>query len=234
MARYSLLRKTAPVSFPERFYMKKLYLIISLAVLLLIGNSAFGAVTYERSPSGTEITSPVSFSVTLDDIFDLEFDEEIGVGYWAIVAGGEEAEYWSEAIASTTLSTTFLISVPTGEAITNILSCACPPEFDFNACSENLGDNCSNTGISLESGEPAFTIIYSFIPISSDFVVSTLAYINQGIGGLGPFLYVIIGLPLAFWVIKKILDITNFDKYHKGDWDKYHYGMRSAGKRKDK
>jgi len=47
-----------------------------------------------------------------------------------------------------------------------------------------------------------------FITISDSFVTSTLAYIGQAVTGLGPILYVAIGLPLAFWVVRKVIALV--------------------------
>jgi hypothetical protein len=46
-----------------------------------------------------------------------------------------------------------------------------------------------------------------FITITDGFVSSTLAYIGQAVSGLGPLLYVVAGIPLGFWVIKKVLGL---------------------------
>ena len=47
-----------------------------------------------------------------------------------------------------------------------------------------------------------------FVTISDSFVTSTLAYIGQAVTGLGPILYVVIGIPLAFWVVKKVISLV--------------------------
>lgn len=48
----------------------------------------------------------------------------------------------------------------------------------------------------------------TFIPISSGFVSSALAYINYTISGLGSLLYFVIGAPVAFWVLRKVIGLV--------------------------
>jgi hypothetical protein len=46
-----------------------------------------------------------------------------------------------------------------------------------------------------------------FVDISTNFISGTLAYIGQAVSGLGPLLYVLAGIPFAFWVVKKVLSL---------------------------
>lgn len=55
---------------------------------------------------------------------------------------------------------------------------------------------------------PAFNIL----PMETDFPFSTLAYAGQLFTDLSPYLLVILGLPLAFWVIKSIILINKKKK----------------------
>lgn len=47
-----------------------------------------------------------------------------------------------------------------------------------------------------------------FITVSEDFVTSSLAYIGQAVTGLGPLLYFVIGAPVAFWVVRKVISLV--------------------------
>ncbi len=47
-----------------------------------------------------------------------------------------------------------------------------------------------------------------FITITEGFVTSSLAYIGQAVTGLGPLLYMVIGVPLGFWAIKKVISLV--------------------------
>lgn len=47
-----------------------------------------------------------------------------------------------------------------------------------------------------------------FITITDSFVTSSLAYIGQAVTGLGPLLYMVIGVPLGFWVIRKVIALV--------------------------
>lgn len=50
-------------------------------------------------------------------------------------------------------------------------------------------------------------MISGFITISDAFVTSSLAYIGQTLTGLGPLVYVAIGIPLGFYVIRKVIGL---------------------------
>lgn len=47
-----------------------------------------------------------------------------------------------------------------------------------------------------------------YFGITTGFATGTLAYIGQAVSGLGPFLFLIIGLPFAFIVIKKVIALV--------------------------
>ncbi len=47
-----------------------------------------------------------------------------------------------------------------------------------------------------------------FITITEGFVTSSLAYIGQAVTGLGPLLYMVIGIPLGFWVLRQIIGLV--------------------------
>lgn len=47
-----------------------------------------------------------------------------------------------------------------------------------------------------------------FITISDGFVSSSLAYIGQAVTGLGPLLYLVVGIPLGFYVIRKVIALV--------------------------
>lgn len=48
---------------------------------------------------------------------------------------------------------------------------------------------------------------FSFVVITTDIVTSTLAYVGKAVSGLEPFLFMIIGIPFAFVVIKKVINL---------------------------
>lgn len=50
--------------------------------------------------------------------------------------------------------------------------------------------------------------IMDFITITDSFVTSSLAYIGQAVSGLGPLLYLVIGVPLGFYVIRKVISLV--------------------------
>lgn len=48
-------------------------------------------------------------------------------------------------------------------------------------------------------------IVTPFVEISTGVVTSTLAYVGTAVSGLGPWLYLVVGLPFGFIVIRKVI-----------------------------
>jgi hypothetical protein len=56
---------------------------------------------------------------------------------------------------------------------------------------------------------PFEIIEITFVPISTEFVTSSLAYIGQAVAGLGPYLVLLIGLPLSFVTIDWLINLIS-------------------------
>jgi hypothetical protein len=56
----------------------------------------------------------------------------------------------------------------------------------------------------------------SLITLPEDFVSSSLAYVGNLFTDLSPLLIVVIGLPIAFWVIKSVLGVVRFRTSRRG------------------
>jgi len=177
----------------------------------------FGAIDYSRSPSGSgDILSPVSFSVSADDFSELTAGC-IPSDYWGIsylekdnlidVFGSDTA------IVSSTLSHVFSVDIPIGKEITAVA---------IN-CADNLNNtprSLDNYGVDLEGhGDPEGSIIFTIISASYStamFEVPTTtasdltANITSQLGDTGTLALIVIvaSIPLAFYVIKKIIGLV--------------------------
>ena len=88
----------------------------------MFSGNAFAIITYERTPAGFEITSPVSFEISFDDFLgDTELVEcgEVGgetCNYWGVSVRQDPDPFieTGECYASTTLSGIFDIDLPVG------------------------------------------------------------------------------------------------------------------------
>lgn len=214
LARYPRPRKTAPVSFRKISFMKKIFILfpIILVVLLFIGSKVFGAVTYERTPAGYNITSPVSFDIAIDNFETRCLDTYPETAYWGVLvwAMPDDLPYISDTISSTTLSGILTISIPVGSLVYDVEGICSVDNIVDEGDGYFLGGPLENN----EEWTTIFEIIsgetFTFIPISTNFVTSSLGYVGQAVSGLGPFLYFIIGIPVSFWVLSKVLSLAGY------------------------
>jgi len=194
------------------------YLFLLLAFILPSYASAF---TYERTPTGTEITSPVSINLTFEQA-DLSFDSDEGYEKWCILAYDDFSNvYSSQTVLKTAypqIGNNLILNIPVGTVIQLVL-----------AHGVLSGDDCSNdqNGIafvdSLEVGANVFTIIASSNNLwgsSNGFwgdttpsdITDTLQASVQATGlNIWP-LIMFVGIPVAFliaiyllWLINKTL-----------------------------
>lgn len=187
--------------------MKKKIAIITLVGLgLFLGISNVFAFTITQYPSDTEITSPVTFDleVSREEMEDFcvtttdpvmlswvfSFDDGSGWtgGHW--IEGGVTAD----EVATGVYSRTYIF--PTGWDI-RVEGVELEYDDSWGVCWDYWPAN------------PTFTITgqrgLNFVEIPNLFVGSTLAYIGSAVTGLSPILYVIIGVPFAFVVIRKVI-----------------------------
>jgi len=202
---------------------KKILTIFSVAVLstLILPSFVLGAYSYDRSPAGYEITSPVSFEISFDDYADLELTASST--YWGIFINlhlGEFDNYFSECIPITTTDHTFIMDLPVGFGTDDIFARG---DVSYETCMADA----QYEGIYFESnGEGVFLIVETpetpvvVGPIKAGFdeympdmsITSTTAYIGDLTLSSGPLLWLFMGIPLAFFVIRKTLDLLYPDK----------------------
>jgi hypothetical protein len=178
---------------------KLLILFVSLVALLFVGHIVFADEYYTRTPADTEFYGSVIF--TAKDIASYYGCE--GYASWNLTVRGYpdyDYPYTSECQNELDGDFIFTTTLPVGSYSGVRYSCYNEPNC------EDMGENAW-----FEEGEPAFTVLETpaipFIDISDNFVSSTLAYIGNSVSGLGPLLYVLAGIPLAFWCMRKVMSL---------------------------
>ncbi len=148
--------------------------------------------TYQRVPAGTEISNPVTFSVT-HEANDFGCDEEAGFNYWRLkyYRGVENFEL-SIWVASSTLSYDFVENLPVDFYW----------KVTFGCSADGVNENQEGTDVEAEAG---FEVIENeqppgFFNLPADFASSSLAYIGTLFTDLSVPIYILIGFSLFFWV----------------------------------
>lgn len=95
---------------------------LPMTVFVFSSPIALAAVTYTRTPSGTSITSPVTFTVSVDNFSDFGFNPN--TNFWGVGMNDlfNPNGLMTDCVASTTLSHTFTLSIPVGDSISLILA----------------------------------------------------------------------------------------------------------------
>lgn len=159
-----------------------------------------GAVDYQRTPSGFYVSSPITIDLSFDAWAETGCDE-LGQNYWGVIIYGtppDWTEFISEFVASTTKSISAEFSLSVGQEC-GLVSFACSID------GETL-NNDGNEQEEIDGGQtPIFEVIGNIITITSQSVASTTAYIGDLINSISDFLWLIIGIPLGFVVIKKAM-----------------------------
>jgi hypothetical protein len=182
--------------------MKKryLFLIPAFVILLLIAFNVFAYDGYERTPAGENILNPVTFKIK--DV----------ASFW----GCEGYLSWEFVVRDYPL-TDYIFSSCQNEMDIEVIFAETLPVTSYRGtqfwCYNELGCAPESLGeVSwFEEGEPAFSIlappVTPFVETGTGFVESSLAYVGQAISGLGPLLYFIIGAPISFWALKKVIGL---------------------------
>lgn len=184
--------------------MKK-FTILILAGLLLPA-FCFGAFTYSRTPSGYTISNPLNFNVSFDT------KEELCEGIYPY----ENTTHWRIGVRDNShnwfLSEIYLIEnknlvwntqLPLGEYIR--VSALCSDDgITFNY-GHRFEDNNENPVFEMVEAEAPAGGIWT---IPSDFLSTTTAYIGDTFSGIWTLIALVIGLPLSFWAIKKVIALV--------------------------
>lgn len=185
---------------------RKIGLILVFFSLLLVGNQVFGAVSYERTPSGYTIENPVSFYISFDDYSEICDIEEFD--WWSVYIYSEhpenEQEIFSEdRIVPTTKSHTFVETLPLG-IYTEIKPACCDIEECYDTDPELEKEEWTLGGIF----EVVEIPVLSYLTIPAQLPADMLAYSGNLFTDLGLLITMTAGLPIGFKVIKKIIALV--------------------------
>ena len=183
----------------------KTFLLISL--FLFVGSNVIAleqpeSVDYSRTPTGTFIKSPIHMEVSFTDFEEFCSTSPLTQADWKVRVW--DLPDWinfydTEVIASTTKSAVFDLALPISEYVAINPVCF-------------TGGTWSDSGFYFEYIDDYATIFeiitYTYLPLSSTFASSTLAYAGQLFTDLSLVVYLTIGLPLGFWIIKKIISLV--------------------------
>jgi hypothetical protein len=164
------------------------------------------AFSYTRTPPDYTISSAINFSGSVNP------SSSGWLQYWKLAVQSPEPIYFGSCNASSTLTFNENIILPTGE-YTLVFS----KWFEEADCSGLSGETHWFEG----NGE---SIIFEVVEVSTggniitlpeDFGTGFLAYAGTLFTDLLPFILIIIGLPLAFWIVNKVLSLTNRPAWSK-------------------
>jgi len=193
-----------------------------LLMMLLLPFSVFGAWTYDRTPTGYEITSPVSFEISFDDI-TTDMLLNASTTWWGIqlnelyFTGGYEG--FSECVPVSTKDYTFVLDIPIG----------CIPDYIFINGDPTSKANCETNPLYQDEARifetddegvfeivaPPRPLVASFEDMPENAIASTTAYIGDLFGTFGVFVWLAIGIPLAFWIINNTINLFTKGKKAK-------------------
>lgn len=189
----------------------KKIIVLSAVFSLLLAGSVFAVVGYSRNPSGTSITTPVSF--TLTEIFTTHPDTVA----WKIKAGSgwPETFFSDECMLVNSGTTEFdLPFYPPPETTNrNEYNQIGVQRYSDSACvsqlTEVIVEICDPQtpcfeiiGVEEEPEEP--TII---LDVSSNLPSEMLAFAGALFTDLGSLITLAVGVPMGFVVIKKVISL---------------------------
>jgi hypothetical protein len=132
--------------------------LIALVSLFIMPAPAKADFTYSRSQTGLLVFNPISFTVSLDNVSDLNCnpneDDYWYVGTYDTVSGIAYYPSVDQIRPTTDLSDSFTIDMPTGAAITHVWTACLTSDANFDT---------ENGGLILEQDEvfatPVFVVI---------------------------------------------------------------------------
>jgi hypothetical protein len=234
---------------------------LSIFILLLLPTFCFGAISYDRTPSGSSISNPVNFEVSFSSASEMKCADWLGSSWtrWSITAHptNDEPDNWyhpwtkGEWYSSTTLSGTFT-STGGGGVYDNLdltnydsvcLAC-CSIEEEQELCGCGDTENIVELEGTFDSGETIFSVVEasaggvsSLIPPLSVDTTQIGANISGFVSGAFPYLALFLGLPLAWWIILTIKDLTNLKKQEKkleSAFEKFSSSLEEREEKKNK
>lgn len=185
--------------------MKKIIVILSL---LLIPNFAFAVISYTQTPAGFFPTSPVRIQVSFTDPVEAC---ELDCG-----AGDPPFTQWNIELFGNAPDWDFVASSP-------LVNCAINSQtYDFilpvgtevGAISFGCGVVGDGTAI-IDTGFEIFEVIEQnnhIISTTTENVNSMLGYVGQIFTDLGVWIWVAIGIPVGFYVVKRVIKLVSLKR----------------------
>jgi hypothetical protein len=181
---------------------------------LLLSVPVFAMITYSRTPTGYNTYNPVDFTITADTLEDLFPEGALSVFSWQIFVKNNVEDKLGNCRLSSELGGGGLLEfdIPTNVEYVEVYG------YPFLAC---VGDIIE--GVILEGekgGSIAFVVgeepvapeespsTTPIITLPTNMATSMLAYAGQLFTDLSTLLLVLIGLPLGFWVVRKVLSLV--------------------------
>lgn len=150
------------------------------------------AVSYQRIPSDFLVYNPIQFQVS-----DVSINGNAWRIYYDPVIGDN---VFSQCVEFPLTSYNFVETLPIGKYTFVILR--------KHSASDCSGGYLSSDALESAAGNPIFEVkSYSIIPTPFNAISSSTAYIGSLVNSIAGFLWLIIGLPLAFLVIQRILKL---------------------------
>jgi len=181
---------------------------ISLAALLVLPATAGAAYTYSRTPAGVNIQSPVSVNLSWTN-FAADFGIATDSYYTIYVEGSVEYEQGDCRPYTTSGDITEVFNLPTGGEYTNVSMITYP--------AADCSGNENQPPLDFEYDEPAFLISSGRIlsPIVIGGYGSTtdmMASVGILFSDLWEYICVIVGIPLAFYVMTRVRNLFIFTR----------------------
>ena len=187
---------------------KKIAITILVGLGLFLGSNVLGIVTYERTPAGYTISNPISFEVNEGGSWCVVESAGSALSWYLEFTNDDFVEFYStDCVPISQDNNVFIENLPIDVYV----------GVDLNCCGfDDCRDYSWRRSLEDAAGFPVFEVIelppppppLTFIPISTNFVSSALAYVGYATTGLGPLLYLVIGAPFAFWVIRKVIALV--------------------------
>lgn len=186
---------------------KKFLLSIFIAGFLILPAFVFGAINYERDPSGYTITSPIHFDISFDDISEICYGDPPNepTGNWKVRIWDWEGENAYDSEQFSTNSVSFDMDLPIEEYALVCAYCEKPAtwteDYDFE------GDIYEWYVIFeiVEEIPPPAGIWITFPAL--DFATSLKATAGDVFSDLTIPIVIIVCLPIAFWFLAKVIEV---------------------------
>ena len=170
--------------------------------------SALAVLNYTRTPEGEEITSPVSFEVSFDELSDIECEETEHL-FWGVGVVSENSypnPVVLECVSTSTFSHTFEYSLEEGDYYLVGAYCG----VDEESC-ENL-EQLPSYDLEGDEGNPdtIFEVVKTALfEFPSDFLSTATDYLASTLDAVKIPLALVFGISLMMWIVNWIVGFVS-------------------------